>query len=174
MGSGRKPNPARPGCRTGGARREAGFTYLGVLVLVVLIGFALATAGQIAHITAQRERETELLFIGHQYREAIGRFVRNNHRYPMTLEELLQFEGAGPAPDHFLRRLYRDPMTRQVDWTLIPAPGVGIMGVASSSKQVPLKQAGFDDPDLDFDQAATYADWQFIYNPRPRPLRPVG
>ena len=159
-----------------GRRAQAGFTYMGVLVLVVLIGLMLASAGQVARITAQRERETELLFIGHQYREAIGRFVRYSHRYPMTLEELVQFEGAGPAPEHYLRRLYRDPMTSQTDWTLVEAPGVGFMGVASSSKQVPLKRAGFDDSDVDFDKAETYADWQFIYNPRPRPLtlHPLG
>ena len=159
-----------------GRGAQAGFTYIGVLVLVVLIGLMLSIAGQVARSTAQRERETELLFIGHQYREAIGRFVRGTHRYPMTLEELVQFEGAGPAPDHYLRRLYPDPMTRQTDWTLIPAPGVGFMGVASSSKQIPLKQAGFDDVDVDFDKAETYADWLFVYNPRPRSLslRPVG
>jgi type II secretory pathway pseudopilin PulG len=159
-----------------GRRAQAGFTYLGVLVLVVLIGLMLASAGQVARTTAQRERETELLFIGHQYREAIGRFVRANHRYPTTLEELVQFDGAGPAPDHYLRRLYRDPMTRQADWTLIQAPGVGFMGVASSSKQVPLKHANFDENDIDFDQAETYADWQFVYNPRSRSLslRPLG
>ena len=159
-----------------GRRAQAGFTYIGVLVLVVLIGLMLASAGQVARISAQRERETELLFIGHQYREAIGRFVRGTHRYPNTLEELVRFEGAGPAPDHYLRRSYRDPMTRQADWTLIPAPGVGFMGVASSSKQVPLKRADFDDADVDFDKAETYADWLFVYNPRPRSLslRPVG
>ena len=155
-------------------RGESGFTYLGVLVLIVLIGLMLAAAGQVARVTAQRERETELLFIGHEYREAIGRFVRANHRFPTELAELVQYEGAGPVPAHYLRHLYRDPMTRAVDWTLIPAPGVGIMGIASSSKAVPLKRADFDDIDVDFDQAETYADWLFIYNPRARTLKPIG
>ena len=162
--------------RGSGARRQRqrGFTYIGVLVLVVLIGFMLASGAQVAHTVAQRERETELLFIGHQYREAIGRFVRDNHRFPTALEELLQLDGVGPAPAHYIRRLYRDPMTRALDWQLIPAPGVGFMGVASSSKEVPLRKASFDDVDVDFEKAETYGDWIFIFNPRARTPAPVA
>jgi len=153
--------------------RQRGFTYLGMLVLIVLIGLMLAAAGQVARTAIQREREAELLFIGHQYRAAIARFVRQNHRYPTELAELVQYDAAGPAPAYYVRRLYRDPMTGALDWLLIPAPGVGFMGVASSSKGVPLKRAGFDDNDLDFDQAETYSDWLFVYSPRGRLPRPT-
>jgi type II secretory pathway pseudopilin PulG len=151
-----------------GGACEAGFTYIGVLVLIALIGIMLATVGQVAATVAQREREKELLFIGHAYRAAIGRFVRQNHRYPEALAELVQFDTGGPQPAHYLRRLYPDPMTRAVDWILLPAPNQGIMGIASSSQRLPLKRAGFDDADLGFDDAQTYADWAFLFDWRLR------
>ena len=166
--------------RTGrglGARREAGFTYIGLLALIVLIGILLAAAGEVASTSAQRERETELIFIGHQYRDAIGRYLNLNHRYPQTLQELVQEENAGPVPAHYLRRLYVDPMTRSADWVLVPAPDGGIMGVASVSAKTPIKTGGFDDLD-DFKDAKTYADWTFAFDPvvarRQRLLRAQG
>lgn len=147
---------------------EAGFTYIGVLVLIAIIGILLANVGQVAATTAQRERERELLFIGHAYRDAIVRFVRQNHRYPEALAELVQFENGGPQPVHYLRRLYPDPMTRAVDWILLPAPNQGIMGIASSSQQAPLKHAGFEDSDVGFEDAQTYSDWIFLFDWRLR------
>jgi len=157
----------QPGERAGRAC-ERGFTYIGLLVLVMLIGFMLAAGGQVASTTAQRERETELLFIGHQYRDAIGRFVAQNHRYPQELNELLGAAPDSPLPAHFIRRLYPDPMTRAVDWVLVPAPGGGIMGVSSASAGTPLKHAGFDSADLGFEDAEAYHDWVFRFDPRGR------
>lgn len=156
----------------GKARSTArGFTYVGMLFLIVLIGLALAGAGEVARTTAQRERETELLFIGHQYRDAIARFYQQNRHYPESLQQLVAFQSTGPAAVHYLRRLYRDPMTRSNDWTLVDAPDQGIMGVASSSLRKPLKSAGFDDVDADFETAKSYADWAFTYDPRSATLR---
>lgn len=146
-------------------RDQRGFTYIGLLATIVLIGYFLAVAGQVVATSAQRERETELLFIGHEYRNAIGRFFRQNHRYPLTLEELVKADDNTPLPAHFLRRLYRDPMTRDTDWELIPAPGSGFMGVHSVSTKEPIKQAGFDDEDFGFDGADSYTKWTFIFDP---------
>jgi type II secretory pathway pseudopilin PulG len=155
-----------------GRRHAAGFTYIGLLVLIALIGIMLAFVGEVAATTGQREREKQLLWVGHAYRNAIVQYFRANHRFPDELQDLVESTTAGPQPAHYLRRLYPDPMTGKPDWTLIQAPGAGIMGVASTSTKAPLKSAGFDDIDVDFDQAATYADWQFFLDPRPR--RPAG
>ena len=156
-----------PNRRTG----QRGFTYIGLLALIALIGYFLAVAGQVVATSAQRERETELLFVGHEYRHAIGRFFRQNHRYPQTLDELVSAGDAGPLPAHFLRRPYPDPMTGSSDWTLVAAPGSGIMGIASTSTRAPLKQAGFDDEDIDFDAADSYTKWVFSYDPALAQLR---
>ncbi len=154
---------------------EAGFTYLGLLALVVLIGLMLAAAGEVAGTTAQREREKQLLFVGHQYRDAIAAFYRRNHRYPQAIDELLQFAGGSAQPLHFLRRAYVDPMTGMLDWTLVPGMGGGIMGVASTSGREPMKRDGFDDVDGKFKDASSYADWLFTYDPfAPRVVSPTG
>ena len=77
-------------------RRAGGFTYLGLLALISLIGVLLAAAGEVTRTAVQREREQELLWVGHQYRDAIDRFVAHNHRYPATLTELLGATQASP------------------------------------------------------------------------------
>jgi type II secretory pathway pseudopilin PulG len=138
------------------------------LALIVLIGLMLAMAGEVASTQAQREREAELLFIGHQYRNAIERFFRVNHRFPQTTTELAQSTDSAAATRYFLRRPYRDPMTGAGDWSLIPAANGGFMGVASTSARAPLKRAGFDWSDTDFDKAEKYSDWAFIYDPLPK------
>lgn len=152
---------ARPG--------PGGFTYLGLLVAVALIGLALAAAGQVVATAAQREREAQLLWVGDEYRAAIGRYWGQRRAYPQRLEELLGGEAGAPLAARFLRRLYPDPMTRRVDWVLVPAPdgGGGIMGVASRSTGTPLKTGGFApaDRDQDFEKARTYGDWQFTFVP---------
>ena len=148
------------------ARRSAGgFTYVGLLALVVLIGLMLAAAGEVAATAGQRERETQLLWVGHEYRAAIGRYWRQKRVYPQTLEELLGAAPDAPVQVRYLRRLYPDPMTNAVDWVLVPAPNGGIMGVASSSKRAPLKTGHFDEADQDFANAIAYSDWQFTFLP---------
>lgn len=157
----------RPGewARRPPARSERGFTYLGLLALIVLIGVMLAAAGEVAATAGQREREAQLLWAGHEYRTAIGRYWRHKRTYPQTLEELLGAPPDAPLQVRYLRRLYSDPMTNAVDWVLLPAPNGGIMGVASSSKRAPLKTGHFDDADQDFADASTYGDWQFTFLP---------
>ncbi len=146
-------------------RSAAGFTYIGLLALVVLIGLMLAAAGEVAATAAQRERETQLLWVGNEYRMAIARYWRHKRVFPQTLEELLGAAPDAPVQVRYLRRLYPDPMTNAVDWVLLPAPSGGIMGVASSSKRAPFKTAHFDDADKDFEKASTYGDWQFTFRP---------
>ncbi len=162
--------PGRPhavgGCAAGsGSRSDRGFTYLGLLVLVALIGIMLAAVGEVASTAAQREREAQLLWVGHEYRAAIGRYWSQRRAYPQTLQDLLGAAPDAPIQVRYLRRLYPDPMTNAVDWALVPAPNGGIMGVASSSKRAPLKTGNFDDADHGFADAKSYGDWQFTFLP---------
>lgn len=147
---------------------DRGFTYLGLLAIIVVIGLLLSAAGEVSSTAAQREREAQLLWAGHQYRDAIARYWTRKRVYPRGLQELLGSAAGDPIQLHDLRQLYPDPMTNAVDWTLVQAPNGGIMGVASASKRAPLKTAGFDDADQDFAKAATYGDWQFTFVPRIR------
>lgn len=146
-------------------RSQAGFTYIGLLILVTVLGILLAAAGEVAATTAQREREAQLLWVGHAYRAAIGRYWMQRRAYPRALEDLVGAAPEDPVQVRCLRRLYPDPMTNAVDWVLLPAPDGGIMGVASSSKRSPLKTGGFDVADQGFAEASSYGDWQFTFAP---------
>lgn len=164
--------PSRPGS---GAHRGAqlGFTYIGLLIAVFVMGLLLAAAGRVWSLTERRERELQLLWEGHAIRKAISSYYANGHQFPAKLEELLQDERF-PIPKHHLRRLYADPLTGKTDWILIMSPGgEGIMGVASSSKATPIKRAGFDPVDDAFKDADCYCLWQFVYYPN-RYTRAVG
>ncbi|MHB8726465.1 MAG: type II secretion system protein [Casimicrobiaceae bacterium] len=152
---------------TGKAR---GFTYIGLLVSIVIIGAALAAVGQVWSTEAQREREAELLYRGDAIRSAIQAYmygIGGSGQYPQALQDLVQDQRA-PEIKRFLRRVYEDPVTGQADWTLILSPEGGIMGVASSSKAKPLKVRGFIPPDDSFKDATCYCDWQFVYVPQTR------
>jgi len=153
---------------------QEGFTYFGVLVLVVLIGLMLAAAGEVASQQAQREREAELLFAGHQYRDAIERYFQMNHHFPTRLDDLVTDTSGGIAASHYLRKRYRDPMAPGAEWSVIGAVGGGIQGVASSSDRPTIKRAGFDPVDVDFDKAGKYSDWAFVYDPLHGLRSPIG
>lgn len=146
-------------------RRQSGFTYIGLLMAVVIMGLMLTVASRVWSTTEQRERETQLLFAGHAYRMAIASYFAHGHRFPATLQDLLQ-DDRSPVPVRHLRRLYPDPMTGTADWTLIMTPNAGgIMGVSSSSQRAPLKRQGFDLIDDAFKDTDCYCAWQFIYYP---------
>lgn len=147
------------------APAEAGFTYLGLLFAVALAGIALAGTGSLWSLESRRQKEQELLFIGEQYRAAIGRYYdqapNGAHVYPERLEDLLQ-DPRFPVPVRHLRRLYRDPMSNAHDWDLIRAGG-RITGIASNARDKPVKVAGFAGNQEDFASAKTYNDWHFVH-----------
>ena len=148
-------------------RAAAGFTYIGLLIAVALLGVALAAAGTVWRTQAKREREQDLLFVGAEFRAAIASYYRagGGRQYPQTLADLLE-DNRAAQPLHHLRRLYVDPMTGAADWTLIAAPSLGITGVASSSQEEPMKKDGFSAGDESFRDKTCYCDWQFVYTPR--------
>ena len=146
-------------------RRQGGFTYIGLLMVVVIMGLMLTVASRVWSTTEQRERETQLLWVGHEYRLAIASYFAHGHQYPATLQQLV-LDDRQPVPLHHLRKLYFDPMTGQPDWTLVMTPGGnGIMGVASSSQRAPIKRLGFDVIDDSFKDKDCYCGWRFIYYP---------
>jgi type II secretory pathway pseudopilin PulG len=145
---------------------QAGFTFIGLLVAVVLMGLMLTVASRVWSVTEQRERETQLLFAGDAIRMAIAGYYASGHQYPLSLQ-LLLMDDRSPVPKRYLRRLYIDPLTGSADWTLIHASdGVGIMGVVSSSKLAPIKRKNFSVLDASFEDSDCYCAWQFVYVPR--------
>jgi type II secretory pathway pseudopilin PulG len=162
-----------PSCRPRGPANAAGFTYIGLLIAVVILGVGLSAVGTVWRMQAQREREQELLFIGREFQAAIAAYSKagGGRQFPQDLNDLLE-DKRGPEPRHYLRKLYADPMTGAADWTILQADALGIagftgiVGIASSSKAAPLKKAGFSAGEEAFADATCYCDWKFAYVPR--------
>lgn len=147
------------------ARRESGFTYIGVLLLVTVVGLWLAATGTVWHLEVQRDKERELLYIGNQFRDALDRYaastVGSARRFPLRLEDLVLDERFAAKRRH-LRRIYRDPMTGREDWGVIRTGDGQIIGVHSLSTEVPVKRANFAIRDLAFTSKANYGQWVFM------------
>ena len=151
---------------TGSTRRQAGFTYLGILLAVAILGVMLAAAGTVWSTVAQRDREAELLFVGEAYRTAIESYYRNGSaagQLPRELPDLVEDRRSVVLRRH-LRRLYDDPMTGHLDWEIVRSVDGGILGVHSSSHGVPIKRANFPLGEAEFADAECYCDWQFVFN----------
>lgn len=148
--------------------RQRGFTYIAVLILIAVLGLVAAAAGELWSTTRQREREQELLLIGEQFRNAIGQYYERSpgtvKRYPADLRDLLK-DQRFMSPQHHLRKIYTDPMTRKQEWGIVRAEDGGVAGIYSLSNARPLKTGNFDARDEGFNTAKTYADWRFIYRP---------
>lgn len=149
-------------------RKQAGFTYLAILFMIAVAGIVLAEVGINWTQESQREKERQLLFVGNQYRQAIALYYERTpgaaKRYPEKLSDLLTDTRYG-TPQHYLRKLYRDPITNGAEWGLSMAPEGGIMGVYSKSDAAPYKRAGFGYADRMFEGKTKYSEWVFFYSP---------
>ena len=158
-------------------RQSAGFTYLGLLILVATMGIALTVVAQVWQTVQQREREDQLLFVGDQMRRALALYAANaqgGERYPRSLEDLLK-DPRHPDTRRYLRRIYLDPITGRADWGLVKGPGDVIMGVYSLSEEEPLKKTGFSLADRAFEGKTKYSEWVFVPRSSLRPgLQPPG
>ena len=139
--------------------RVRGFTYLVALLAIAVAGSGVAAVGESWAHARQREKEAELLWIGEQFRQAIGLYYHRTpgalKRYPEKLEDLLD-DRRFPTVQRYLRRLYVDPISGEAEWGVVRATEGGIMGVHSLSELSTRKQVG---------QARSYAEWKFVYEP---------
>ena len=157
--------------------RQSGFTYIAVLLAMLLL--ALSTQGVMTYVSqqAQREREADLLRIGVAYARAIGAYYEATpgsvKRWPRQLSDLIE-DRRLVSTRRYLRELYPDPITRLPNWELIKAPDGGIAGVRSRSEAVPLRDSSIDLDGVTLAPAARYSDWQFVYEPAPPAGPSVG
>lgn len=145
--------------------RQAGFTYMGVLMLIAIAGIGMAGVGLVWHQNAQRENEKELLFVGEEYRKAIGSYYESSlaaaKQFPSSLDDLL-LDKRFPNTKRHIRKLYADPIARNTQWGLIKQQEQ-ITGIYSVSKLAPIKKFGFADQYEIFSTAVEYNEWKFNY-----------
>jgi type II secretory pathway pseudopilin PulG len=152
------------------ARRgaQAGFAYLIVMMLVATVGVLLAEVADGWHENTRRLKEKQLLFAGRQIRQAIVAYYERAPaqapRFPFALADLLR-DPRQSGTVRYLREIYRDPMTGSTDWGLVKSATGEIVGVYSRALEKPLKQGNFTKDNRDFQGAARYADWVFVFSP---------
>lgn len=158
------------------AARQQGFTYLGLLFAIALMGATLALTGVVWHAAQKREKERQLLFVGNQYRQAIAAYYNHSpgsvKQFPNTLSELLK-DPRQLVPTRYLRRVYPDPVTGKAEWGLIKTRDGRIMGVFSLSEDEPVKQSNFREADKELEGKMRYTEWRFAYNPPQTSPQPV-
>jgi type II secretory pathway pseudopilin PulG len=152
------------------ARKHGGFTFLGLLLVVAILGVGLMAVGEMWHTAHKREQERSLLFVGDQFRRAIRAYYQHTpptyrqQPYPTTLEALLK-DPRYSTTQRYLRKVYSDPITGSAEWGLLKRADGGIYGVYSLSEEVPIKQANFRFDDRYFAGKTKYTEWQFTFIP---------
>jgi len=139
---------------------EKGFTLFILLASIVMMGISIGIGVKQWKVMVQQDKEAELLFRGDQIRKGIQAYLLGPGRglkYPKSLEDLV---GGGFKGRNYVRRLYKDPITNG-EWELLGKNR--IVGIRSSSNQVPLKTGNFPLAYQCFEEAQTYRDWVFIY-----------
>lgn len=147
-------------------RKCAGFTYLGLLILVAIIGIASTATLQVGSLMQRRMAEEELLYIGMEYRKALLSYANatpaGQKHAPASLQDLVK-DSRSPNPRRHLRRIYPDPITGKEEWGIIEAvDGSGIVGVYSLSDAKPIKVDNFDGDLKEFAGKTSYRDWRFL------------
>lgn len=149
--------------------KMAGFTFLGLMMIIAIMGVALLAVGEVWHTAQKREKEQALLFVGDQFRRAIHSYyvhtpaANKQQPYPVSLEDLLK-DPRYPSTQRYLRQMYPDPISGSAEWGLLKK-GDGIYGVYSLSEDTPIKQSNFRLADKDLESKSKYSEWFFMYVP---------
>ncbi len=158
--------------------KNSGLVLLALLIMLILVSVGALAAAEVWSTTLKREREVQLMFVGDQYRRAIQDYWKmspGRRVYPPSIDVLLT-DNRFPNPVHHLRRVYRDPMTEAGEFEPILQANA-LIGVHSTSADVPIKRAGFAAAYAQFENAESYAQWQFVFNPKgvgpTQPAQPV-
>ena len=102
-----------------GRRGEAGYSLVALLAAIAVMMILLAAAMPSWRYVMKNDAEEELLSRGGQIADAIARYQRRHgNALPPSLEVLVQ--------QRFLRRAYKDPMTKHGRWRLL-RPGDAIL-----------------------------------------------
>ena len=144
---------------------EAGFTYVGLVVFVAILGLVGAATVKVDGLLRRAAAEQELLEIGAAYSEALRSYAAATPRgfptVPPTLQDLLR-DPRFPGVRRHLRKIFVDPVTGKDEWgVLYQGDKVGVLAVYSLSQAQPLKLANFDARFLNFENKQHLSEWKF-------------
>jgi type II secretory pathway pseudopilin PulG len=148
--------------------KMGGFTFIGLMAIIAILGVMLLAVGEVWQVAQKREKEVELLFVGHQFRQAIAAYYANTppankmQPYPTSLEDLLK-DPRFPSTQRYLRKIYIDPISGNTDWGIVRSPNGGVYGVYSLSEEESIKHSNFSLADIGFEGKTKYSEWTFTY-----------
>jgi len=117
---------------------RAGYSLVILMMAAFVLAVGLLVAIPVWETQVRREKEEELIFRGRQYVEAVRLYLaKNPATIPKSLDDLVK--------GRFLRRLYKDPMTKDGKWNLILQYQVGSQKVNLAARgPAGNVRAGFD------------------------------
>jgi len=122
--------------KCGRRHSEKGYTLLYLILMMALIALAMAAAAPRLATEIKRDREDEMIHRGVQYARAIQKFYKKFGRYPTTLKQLENTNNI-----RFIRRLYKDPMTKDGSWKLVHVGDIQF-GQTGGLGSLPASQMG--------------------------------
>jgi len=156
------PSPSSPSFQR---PRQAGFTYVGLIVLVAIIGLVGAAALKVDALLRRAAAERELLEIGAAFSAALRSYADatppGQPQQPPTLKELLK-DPRFPGTRRHLRKIFVDPVSGRAEWGIVYTGGdTGVLAVYSLSNAKPLKQANFDARFQNLEGKEHLSEWKF-------------
>lgn len=147
-------------------RHEAGFTYVGLVVFVAILGMVGAATLKVDGLLRRAAAEQELLEIGAAYSEALRSYAaatpRGFPQLPPTLQDLLK-DPRFPGVRRHLRKIFVDPITGTTEWGVqYQGDKVGVLAVYSLSQARPLKVGNFDARFPNFENKEHLSEWKFM------------
>jgi len=147
-------------------RRQQGFTYLSLVILLAILGLVGAAALKVDALLARAAAEQELLEVGAAFSAALDSYAaatpQGKPPQPPTLQDLLK-DTRFPGIKRHLRKIFVDPISGKAEWGITYlGDKVGVIGVYSLSQAQPLKLANFDARFQNFENKTHYAEWKFV------------
>jgi type II secretory pathway pseudopilin PulG len=147
-------------------RRQQGFTYLSLVILLAIMGLVGAAALKVDALLARAAAEQELLEAGAAFSAALDSYAaatpQGKPPQPPTLQDLLK-DTRFPGVKRHLRKIFVDPISGKAEWGITYlGDKVGVIGVYSLSQAQPLKLANFDARFQNFENKTHYAEWKFV------------
>ncbi|WP_305821815.1 type II secretion system protein [Massilia brevitalea] len=147
------------------ARHAAGFTYVGMVFFVAILGLVGAATLKVDSLLRRAAAEQDLLEIGAEFSEALRSYAaatpRGSPTAPPTLQELLK-DPRFPGTRRHLRKIFVDPVTGKDEWGIVyQGDKTGVLAVYSLSQAQPLKLANFDARFLNFENKEHLSEWKF-------------
>jgi type II secretory pathway pseudopilin PulG len=146
-------------------RRQRGFTYLSLIILVAIIGLVAAATLKMGYVIQRSRAEEQLLDIGAAFSDALQSYADATPAglppQPPSLKDLLK-DPRFPGVRRHLRQIFIDPMTGKPEWGIVYlGDKVGVLAVYSLSDARPVKIGNFPPRFVGLEGKDKLSEWRF-------------